>query len=227
MLSTEAFNALLKTLEEPPPHVMFIFATTEPHKIPTTILSRCQRYDFKLMPARALAEHLARDLRARRARDRGRRVGLIAREAGGSVRDALSLLDQVIAYVGDASDHRRRASPRCSASPIASLTRTLVEALAAGDAGAALAAVEAAIERGVDEVQLARAIVRYLRDLAVLQVAPGRASWSTPPTRSAPSSRPRPPQIDRSRVTQMFERMLRCCDELARRSSRGWCSTAR
>ena len=104
MLSAHAFNALLKTLEEPPPHVVFIFATTEAHKIPVTILSRCQRFDFKLIPTARLAEHLEGILRAENdRRRRPRRCALVARQAGGSVRDALSLLDQVIAYVGDAS----------------------------------------------------------------------------------------------------------------------------
>src|SRR5260221_2177497 len=87
MLSTAAFNALLKTLEEPPPHVTFIFATTEVHKIPVTILSRCQRYDFKLVPAARLTAHLERILAAEQISvDRGA-LGLLVREAGGSVPD--------------------------------------------------------------------------------------------------------------------------------------------
>src|SRR5688572_15620212 len=100
MLSGAAFNALLKTLEEPPPHVTFIFATTEVHKIPVTILSRCQRYDFKLVSTRRLEAHL-RDVIGREgiAIDDGA-LSLLAREAGGSVRDSLSLSDQVIAYAG-------------------------------------------------------------------------------------------------------------------------------
>ena len=101
MLSAHSFNALLKTLEEPPPHVVFVFATTELHKIPVTILSRCQRFDFKLISTARLAEHLAGILQRReRSTSTPRRSRLLARQAAGSVRDALSLLDQVIAYVG-------------------------------------------------------------------------------------------------------------------------------
>jgi DNA polymerase-3 subunit gamma/tau len=97
MLSTQAFNALLKTLEEPPAHVMFLFATTEPHKIPITILSRCQRHDFRRIGLGEISDHMG-DLCRREgvAVDDGS-LTLIAREAGGSMRDALSLLDQMIA----------------------------------------------------------------------------------------------------------------------------------
>jgi DNA polymerase-3 subunit gamma/tau len=110
MLSTSAFNALLKTLEEPPAHVVFIFATTEAHKIPATILSRCQRYDFKLLSTSALTDHLARILTAEGIDHEPEAVRLLAREAAGSVRDGLSLLDQVLAYVGKDKLTRERVA---------------------------------------------------------------------------------------------------------------------
>lgn len=97
MLSISAFNALLKTLEEPPPHVMFIFATTEPHKIPITILSRCQRHDFKLIDIESIANHMKDICSKERIDITEESLMLIAREAGGSIRDALSLLDQIMA----------------------------------------------------------------------------------------------------------------------------------
>ncbi|TMQ21301.1 MAG: DNA polymerase III subunit gamma/tau [Deltaproteobacteria bacterium] len=190
MLTTEAFNALLKTLEEPPPHVTFVLATTEPHKVPNTILSRCQRYDFKLVPATRLAQHL---------------TGIFAREH-----------DQLISYVGDGATLTERHVAEVLGVADRSLTRTLVGALAAGDAGAALAAVEAAIERGVDEVQLARAIVRYLRDLSVLQVAGGHRGLIDATAEELAELTAEATAVERSRVTQMFERMLRCCDELGK-----------
>jgi DNA polymerase-3 subunit gamma/tau len=96
MLSTAAFNALLKTLEEPPSHVMFMFATTEPHKIPITILSRCQRYDFRRIGLDAIASHMAHLCHREGFEVTPESLGLIAREAGGSMRDALSLLDQLM-----------------------------------------------------------------------------------------------------------------------------------
>jgi DNA polymerase III subunit gamma/tau len=217
MLTTEAFNALLKTLEEPPPHVTFVLATTEPHKLPNTILSRCQRYDFKLVPASRLAQHLTSIFKQEQLAIEPGAVSLLVRESGGSVRDALSLSDQIISYVGDAKITEAHVAEVLGVAD-RTLTRTLVTALATGEAGPALAAVEAAIERGVDEVQLARAIVRYLRDLAVLQVAPERgeqlvndASAEALAELAAEAAR-----LDRSRVAQMFDRMLRCCDELGK-----------
>src|SRR3954451_21536769 len=97
MLSSGAWNALLKTLEEPPPHAVFVFATTDPHKLPATILSRVQRYDFKLVQARRIVEHLSSVLDAEKLTYEAGALMLVARESGGSVRDSLSLLDQVIA----------------------------------------------------------------------------------------------------------------------------------
>src|SRR5690348_509248 len=215
MLTTEAFNALLKTLEEPPPHVTFVLATTEPHKLPNTILSRCQRYDFKLVPASRLAQHLAAIFAKEQLSVEPGAISLVVRESGGSVRDALSLCDQIISYVGNAAITEAQVAEVLGVAD-RSLTRTLVRALAAGDAGAALGAVESAIERGVDEVQLARAIVRYLRDLSVLHVAPNRPELVDASDEERAELAGEARAIDRSRVTQMFERMLRCCDELGK-----------
>jgi DNA polymerase-3 subunit gamma/tau len=100
MLTTEAFNALLKTLEEPPDHVYFMFATTELHKVPVTILSRCQRYELKRLGHRELAAHFARLAELEGIRMEPEAVEMIVREAGGSVRDGLSLLDQIFSYCG-------------------------------------------------------------------------------------------------------------------------------
>ena len=105
MLSMAAFNALLKTLEEPPPHVMFIFATTEPHKIPITILSRCQRHDFRRISLNSIVQHMAYICREEKFQISDESLVLIAREATGSVRDALSLLDQVLACFKGSVDH--------------------------------------------------------------------------------------------------------------------------
>ncbi len=101
MLSTSAFNALLKTLEEPPAHAKFIFATTEPHKIPVTILSRCQRFDFRKIPLQRIARRLREICEAEHLQISEQSLVLIARHAEGSMRDALSTLDQVIAFSGD------------------------------------------------------------------------------------------------------------------------------
>jgi DNA polymerase-3 subunit gamma/tau len=107
MLSTAAFNALLKTLEEPPSHVMFMFATTEPHKIPITILSRCQRHDFRRMDLNSISTHMASLCRKEGFEIAEESLGLIAREAGGSMRDGLSLLDQVMTCIQGPITHEQ------------------------------------------------------------------------------------------------------------------------
>ncbi|MBF0451711.1 MAG: DNA polymerase III subunit gamma/tau [Candidatus Magnetomorum sp.] len=106
MLSTAAFNALLKTLEEPPEHVLFMFATTEPHKIPITILSRCQRHDLRRIKLDAITNHLQKLCDQEHIPIKSEFLSMVAREAGGSMRDALSLLDQVMVCVGDQGDHQ-------------------------------------------------------------------------------------------------------------------------
>ncbi len=214
MLTTEAFNALLKTLEEPPPHVTFVLATTEPHKIPNTILSRCQRYDFKLVPSARLIEHIETIYKAESLGYEAAAIGLIVRESGGSVRDALSLADQVISFVGDEKITEARVAEVLGVADRA-LTRALVGALSGGDAKTALETVDAAVARGVDEVQIARAIVRCVRDLAVLQAAPGADYLVDGSAEERADLAAQAKQIDRARVTQMYERMLRACDDLA------------
>jgi DNA polymerase-3 subunit gamma/tau len=104
MLSTSAFNALLKTLEEPPPHVKFIFATTEPHKVPITILSRCQRFDFKRIPLPKIVERLRTIVDEEKVAVSEASLTAIARKGDGSMRDSLSTLDQVLAFCGDGVD---------------------------------------------------------------------------------------------------------------------------
>ena len=107
MLSTAAFNALLKTLEEPPAHIMFMFATTEPHKIPITILSRCQRYDFRRIGLDSISSHMEFLCRQEGFEVDAESLGLIAREAGGSMRDALSLLDQLMTCTKGLVNHEQ------------------------------------------------------------------------------------------------------------------------
>jgi DNA polymerase-3 subunit gamma/tau len=107
MLSIAAFNALLKTLEEPPPHVMFVFATTEPRKIPITILSRCQRHDFRRIDVESISNHMGTLCAKEGVEIAVDSLGLIAREAGGSMRDGLSLLDHVISCTQGAVTHKQ------------------------------------------------------------------------------------------------------------------------
>jgi DNA polymerase III subunit gamma/tau len=213
MLTTEAFNALLKTLEEPPAHVTFVLATTEPHKLPNTILSRCQRYDFKLVSSARLIGHLAQIFTTETIEHDPAALALIARESGGSVRDSLSLADQVISFAGAAPITESLVADVLGVADRA-LTRSLVLALAQGDAKVALETVDAAIGRGVDEVQLARALVRYLRDLAVLQAAPGAEHLVEGSAEERAQLAAQAKEIPAARATQMLERMIRACDDL-------------
>ena len=102
MLSVNAFNALLKTLEEPPPHARFILATTEPHRIPATVLSRCQRFDFRRIPTPQIAAHLRHILDTEGYAAEDAALTAVAQSAQGCMRDAISLLDQMISYGADA-----------------------------------------------------------------------------------------------------------------------------
>src|SRR3954463_12421746 len=148
MLSTAAFNALLKTLEEPPAHAKFVFATTEIRKVPITILSRCQRFDLRRVDVQLLVKHLAGIAEKEAITVEPEALGLIARAAEGSVRDSLSLFDQAIAHAagpGRAEDVRQMLG-------LADRTRTidLFEALMRGDMPAALAELRAQYDTGAD-----------------------------------------------------------------------------
>ncbi|MDI3281170.1 MAG: DNA polymerase III subunit gamma/tau [Bacillota bacterium] len=163
MLTTEAFNALLKTLEEPPPHVIFIFATTEPHKVPATILSRCQRFDFHRIPVEELEAHLQKVAAAEGLEIEAGAVRLLARTAEGGLRDALSLLDQCFSFAG----RRIRAEDVQQLLGVADREEiaALVQAVAAGDVAAALSTVARVGDGGKDVAQFTRDLVRHFRNL--------------------------------------------------------------
>jgi DNA polymerase-3 subunit gamma/tau len=161
MLTTEAWNAFLKTLEEPPPHVLFVLATTEPHKVPETVRSRVQRFDFRRVSAADTAAHLARILTAEGTAADPEGLALLARAGQGSIRDALSMLDQALAG-GErplTAINVRRALGLADPATL----HALLEALAGGDAAAALRAVAAAFEAGADPRQLLRETSRLAR----------------------------------------------------------------
>ena len=148
MLSKGAFNALLKTLEEPPPHVKFIFATTEVQKVPATILSRCQRFDLKRVPAELLAEHFRKVTEAEGAAAEPEALALIARAAEGSVRDGLSILDQAIAQAGSDAVSAQAVRDMLGLADRGRIA-ALLGAILSADPQAALAAVDSAHGAGV------------------------------------------------------------------------------
>lgn len=167
MLTNDAFNALLKTLEEPPPHVMFILATTEVHKIPLTVLSRCQRYQFGRLSAETIEQQLARVLDAEGERYEQSALAIIADAADGGLRDGLSLTDQVLAM---ADEGLSEAAVRdfLGGLDLALLERLMV-ALAQPAVGPVLACVGEAWEQGRDVRQMLRDVARSLRDLMLFR----------------------------------------------------------
>ncbi|HUF36957.1 MAG TPA: DNA polymerase III subunit gamma/tau [Anaerolineales bacterium] len=167
MLSTAAFNALLKTLEEPPPHAVFILATTEVHKIPATVASRCQKHEFRRIGAFEIAGHLDKIVAAEGIEIEPEALQLIARQATGAMRDAISLLDQ-LASGGEAITHARAQDILGTATSQAVLE--LVEALVAGEPGGGLDLIHRALDAGTDPRQFARQVVEYLRDLLLLRM---------------------------------------------------------
>lgn len=169
MVSTNGWNALLKTLEEPPPHVKFIFATTEVHKVIPTILSRVQRYDFRLLPTKQIRDRVAFILTQEGIRFDEDAVMLVAREAAGSLRDALTFLDQVLA--GVEGELTGVAASRLLGIANRGLLDTLVRAMLTGDAGGALETVGMFAREGFDLPNAARRVLGVLRDLVVARVA--------------------------------------------------------
>jgi len=160
MLSKNAFNALLKTLEEPPEHVKFLFATTEVNKVPVTVLSRCQRFDLRRIPAEKLAAHFAEVSKAEGVDVEPEALSMIARAAEGSARDGLSILDQAIAHgagavtAGQVRDMLGLADR--------GRIRRLLQIVLSGDAGAALAELDEAHDLGIDPTQLLRGLMETL-----------------------------------------------------------------
>ncbi|MCB0215939.1 MAG: DNA polymerase III subunit gamma/tau [Chloroflexi bacterium] len=166
MLSSAAFNALLKTLEEPPPHAIFVLATTEPHKIPDTILSRCQRHDFRRVDLAAVTQKLARICAAEGAEADPEALELIARSGTGSIRDAESLLDQL---AGAGLPISVEAVREALGTPADEAVADLVDALLAQDAAAGLALINAALDRGANPRQLQDRLLEHLRGLLLVQ----------------------------------------------------------
>ncbi|MEF3303241.1 DNA polymerase III subunit gamma/tau [Paenibacillus sp. GYB003] len=176
MLTTEAFNALLKTLEEPPGHVMFILATTEPHRLPATIVSRCQRFDFRRVPLEEQVSRLSHICGEERVTAEPEALQYIARLSDGGMRDALSLLDQIIAYTGN----------HVTLQEVLGITGgigleqfgRLAEAIMARDAGAALTCIEQLMQDGKSAEKSMENLLYYFRDALMLKLVPNAEEWT-------------------------------------------------
>ncbi len=170
MLSSAAFNALLKTLEEPPPHVKFIFATTEPQKVLPTILSRCQRFDLHRISAKLIANHLQYIAKQEKITLEPAAAHAIARGAEGGLRDAESMLDQLVAFCGDPISEADvlKVFGFTSEQTVADLTEKILRSATAE----AIELVHEQCESGKDMMKLMSDLISYLRDLLVFKVKP-------------------------------------------------------
>ena len=170
MLSNSAFNALLKTLEEPPPHVVFIFATTEIHKIPATILSRCQHYNFRRIARTEIVERLRHVINQDNIAIEERSLMALARASEGSMRDGLSLLDQAVAFGGKTIVHADLEA-LLGAVP-QELVRAMIQAIMAQESAAALRVLALLLDQGHDLRAYCAEVVEYLRNMLVVSVVP-------------------------------------------------------
>jgi DNA polymerase-3 subunit gamma/tau len=162
MLTNEAFNALLKTLEEPPPHAMFVFATTEPYKVPRTIVSRCQAFEFRRIPPVQIEGHLARVAEAEGVAATAEAVSLLAQRANGGMRDALVMLEQVMSYQGN--DVSADAVLDMLGLVERSTQEAFLEAIAFGDRKSVIHTIDDLVERGKDLEIFLTDVVHILRD---------------------------------------------------------------
>ncbi len=169
MLSTAAFNALLKTLEEPPAHAILILATTEEHKVPLTIKSRCQQFNFRLLTTKEIIKRLSWLAEQENLTIEPKAMSMIAQHGAGSLRDAESLLDQLVSTPGDVITLERAQMVLGTAAEEA--VSKLTEAWIRGDGAQGLGIIHAALSSGADARQFARQMVTYLRQLLLLQTA--------------------------------------------------------
>ena len=168
MLSQAAFNALLKTLEEPPAHVLFILATTEPHKIPATILSRCQRYDFKKVPVSEIKNNLELITKKEKISIDEKTLYLVSREADGSVRDALSLMDQLIATFGNKINYDEAITVLGIVDSY--FLKSLLKEIVNRNPKGSLETLTEALNKGVNPKKIADELTKLLRHIIMLKI---------------------------------------------------------
>ncbi|MEZ4278767.1 MAG: DNA polymerase III subunit gamma/tau [Myxococcota bacterium] len=213
MLSTAAFNALLKTLEEPPPRSLFIFATTNPEKIPFTVLSRCQRHDLRRIALSSVTERLAEICRSEGITISAPALAAIAREGEGSMRDAQTLLDQIVAYGG------QRIADEVVAEILdlvdRNVLKSIVEACIAGDPRTALEQLAGATGGGSEAGRIAESLLELLRDLTVLQIAPDAEGLFEGTDEEREALRALGASCEPARLRRMFRALVREIEDLA------------
>ncbi|WP_338833686.1 DNA polymerase III subunit gamma/tau [Moorella humiferrea] len=177
MLTPEAFNALLKTLEEPPAHALFILATTEPRKVLPTILSRCQRFDFHPLTATAITGRLQQVAKANNVQIEGAALSLLARKAAGGLRDALSLLDQVLATSTGNIVTAEQVAAVLGTARLDTLL-AITDTLAAGESQRMLHLIDEALGSGIEPQRLLEDLLEHARNLLLLQMDPGAGEFT-------------------------------------------------
>jgi len=213
MLSTSAFNALLKTLEEPPPHVKFLFATTEIRKVPVTVLSRCQRFDLRRIEPEVMIAHLKKIAAQEQASIAEDALALITRAAEGSVRDAMSLLDQAIAHgAGETTAVQVRAMLG-----LADRGRVLdlFEAIMGGDAAGALSELGGQYADGADPVAVLRDLAEITHWLSVIKITPEAAEDPTIAPEERTRGRSLADRLPMRVLTRMWQMLLKALEEVA------------
>ena len=213
MLSGAAFNALLKTLEEPPPRSLFVFATTNPEKIPFTVLSRCQRYDLRRFTGSEIVERLRVITDAEGVKISDGSLLAVAREADGSMRDAQTLLDQVIAYGGQEIDDAQVSEVLDLIDR--RLLLGIVTACIDGDATAALVACNEAGAAGADAKRLGENLLQLLRDLVVVAIAPDQPGLIEASDDEVAELRALAERTDATRLRRMFRALVKEQEDLA------------
>jgi DNA polymerase-3 subunit gamma/tau len=215
MLSTAAFNALLKTLEEPPGHTKFILATTEIRRVPVTVLSRCQRFDLRRIEPEAMLAFLRRVADAEGAAVDDEALGLVARASEGSARDALSLLDQAIAHGAGAPVDAAAAR---SVLGLADRGRSLdlFERIMAGDAAGALAELGAQYAEGADPAAALRDLAEIAHWLSMARVTPEAADDPTAPAAERARIRDMAGRLSMRALTRAWQMLLKALEEVAR-----------
>ncbi len=212
MLSTAAFNALLKTLEEPPAHVKFIFATTEIRKVPVTVLSRCQRFDLRRIEPEVMIDHLTRVAGAEGAAVAPDALALITRAAEGSVRDAMSLLDQAIAQgTGETTAAEVRAMLG-----LADRSRVLdlFDLILQGDAAGALRELGAQYADGADPMAVLRDLAEISHWLSVIKIAPDAADDPTTPPAERDRGRDMAARLPQRVLGRAWQMLLKAIEEV-------------
>jgi DNA polymerase-3 subunit gamma/tau len=213
MLTREAFNALLKTLEEPPSHIIFVFATTEPHKIPATILSRCQRYDFKRIPLREIIGSLKRIVEEEKVQIGQRGLFSIAQESEGSLRDAQSLLDQVISYGG--KDIREEDIAEVLGLIDRKILYDAIEAIANRNSERCMEIVESVYHYGYDLQHFCRELLQYFRNLILIKVSQQPEGFIELPEEECEILKKQAERFQFDQLNHLFSLLLKGEEEIA------------